>query len=296
MKKAIIVLIWLALSYGVAFGQAECPKSFRFVFMTDIHVQPERHAAEGLQKAIRCVNREHPDFVVTGGDLVYDALGVRYSRADSLYNIYSSAMKGLQMPLWNTIGNHEHFGVYRRSGPDTLHPMRGTRLFEDRIGKPYQSFTHKGWKFFLLNSVRINGNRTYSGFIDPVQTEWIKSELSETDSATPIIIVTHIPLRTVFPQVTDSARAPCGPLDVISNANAVLRLFTEHNLKLVLQGHMHYREEIFVENIWFVTGGSVAAAWWTGPYRGVPEGYLVVRTKKDQVSWKYKPYGWTALK
>lgn len=40
---------------------------FSFVFLTDIHVQPERGAEAGFQWAIREVNRRKPDFVITGG-------------------------------------------------------------------------------------------------------------------------------------------------------------------------------------------------------------------------------------
>jgi 3',5'-cyclic-AMP phosphodiesterase len=35
----------------------------RFVFMTDIHVQPEQQAAQGFQTAIQRANELRPDFV-----------------------------------------------------------------------------------------------------------------------------------------------------------------------------------------------------------------------------------------
>jgi len=47
--------------------------SFRFVFMTDIHVQPELKADQGFRTAIAKVNELEPDFVITGGDLIMDA-------------------------------------------------------------------------------------------------------------------------------------------------------------------------------------------------------------------------------
>jgi 3',5'-cyclic AMP phosphodiesterase CpdA len=277
---------------GLSFSQ----KPFTFVFMTDIHVMPERNAPKGFQAAIKTINREKPDFVITGGDLIYDALKVKYARADSLYNLYTDAMKGFKMPVYNTIGNHEYFAVYRNAGPDTANPEAGTGLFEQRIGKTCQTFTRNGWKFFLLNSVRIAGNRTYYGGIDPAQVEWIKKELASTDTATPIILVSHIPFRTVYNQVVEGASAANDSAGVILNANDVLNLFARYNLKLVLQGHQHYYEEIHVGKTWFVTAGSVAGAWWQGEYMGVPEGYLLVHAAKDSVTWEYKSYGWTAVK
>jgi 3',5'-cyclic AMP phosphodiesterase CpdA len=260
--------------------------------MTDIHIMPERNAEAGFAKAIEAVNQEKPEFVITGGDLIYDALKVRYPRADSLYHIYNRLIREVDAPVYNTIGNHEHFAVSRLSGDDTLHPEAGSKMFENRIGRTFQAFTHKGWKFFLLNSVMVDSARHYYGSIDPAQMEWIRKELSETDTTMPIIISTHIPFRTVFNQVTERAAAANDSAGVILNANEVLDLFAHHNLKLVLQGHQHYYEEIFVGKTWFVTGGSVAAAWWKGEYYGVSNGYLVVKTEKDRVSWEYRTYGW----
>jgi phosphodiesterase/alkaline phosphatase D-like protein len=42
--------------------------------MTDMHLQPERNAVEGYRRAIKTVNNLNPAFVITGGDLIYDAL------------------------------------------------------------------------------------------------------------------------------------------------------------------------------------------------------------------------------
>ena len=67
---------------------AEGDDNFTFVFMTDIHLQPERNAIEGFNQAIDSVNKLNPDFVITGGDLIMDALGQSFERSDSLYNFY----------------------------------------------------------------------------------------------------------------------------------------------------------------------------------------------------------------
>src|SRR5262245_23463423 len=55
----------------------EPPGGFRFVHLTDIHVQPERRADEGFAKCIDAVEslNPKPDFILAGGDLVYDAAG-----------------------------------------------------------------------------------------------------------------------------------------------------------------------------------------------------------------------------
>ena len=90
------------------FAIAACKKKqssddFSFVFMTDIHLTTERNAVQGFNLAIQKVNELKPDFVITGGDLIMDALGARYGQADSLYNLYLETSAGFKMPVYNTM-------------------------------------------------------------------------------------------------------------------------------------------------------------------------------------------------
>jgi len=90
MKKRPFLKIIIGI-LAVSIVLSGCKKkskdeSFSFVFMTDIHLTPERNAVPGLMQAITVVNDLHPDFIITGGDLIMDALGQKYSTADSLYN------------------------------------------------------------------------------------------------------------------------------------------------------------------------------------------------------------------
>lgn len=109
--------------------------SFRFVFMTDIHVQPELRGAEGFESAIDYVNRLNPKpaFILTGGDLIMDALGQTYGRADSLYILFQQNIKKFQLPIYHCIGNHEVFGLYARSGVNPDHPEYGKKMFMNRL-------------------------------------------------------------------------------------------------------------------------------------------------------------------
>ncbi|HRR92962.1 MAG TPA: metallophosphoesterase [Bacteroidales bacterium] len=265
---------------------------FSFVFMTDIHLTYERNAIPGFRKAIEKINEAKPDFVITGGDLIMDALGQRYTFADSLYNLYTENVKGIKAPVYNAMGNHEIYGIYSRSGADPLHPEFGEKMFEKRIGRSYYSFEHKGWKFFILNSVEDTGKDGYMGFIDPVQTEWIREELGKTDTLTPVVIATHIPFITVNSQIYNYSTAANDSGLVVVNSRDILKLFSHHNLKLVLQGHLHMVEDIYIDGVRFLTGGAVSANWWRGPYRGDEEGFVQVNISGKDFSWKYIDYGW----
>lgn len=266
--------------------------SFSFAFMTDIHLQPERNAVVGFKQAIDSVNRLNPDFVITGGDLIMDALGENYDRADSLYNLYIETSKNFNMPVYNTMGNHEIFGIYEESGIDHNHPEFGERMFESRIGPLYYSFDHKGWHFMILDAVEDTHESSYIGLIDSVQMEWITNDLKSVDPKTPIALSVHIPFITSYMQIFYGSTEPNGNSLVITNAKDVLDLYSGHNLKLVLQGHLHYLEDIYTSGIHFVTGGAVSSKWWKGKNKGLEEGFLMVHVEGEEISWEYIDYGW----
>jgi len=267
-------------------------ESFSFVFMTDIHLQPESNATEGFRAAITEANALKPDFVITGGDLIMDALGVSYDRADELYNLYEQEIEAFNMPVYNTMGNHEVFGIYEKSGVDPTHPEYRFGMFESRIGESYYSFDHGGWHFMILHSVQETDDRHYIGMIDEDQMQWIKDDLLDVDPKTPIVISTHIPFITVFTQILYGEYAPEYHGLIVENSREVLDIFNGYNLKIVLQGHLHYLEDIEVYGTHFITVGAVSGRWWQGPNDGVEEGFLMVHVNGDDFCWEYVDYGW----
>jgi 3',5'-cyclic-AMP phosphodiesterase len=291
--RFILMMMVLSLALPSCSERAK-QDEFTFVFMTDIHLTRERNAVQGFLQAINTINGLHPDFVITGGDLIMDALGQRYSAADSLYNLYTENVKNLTMPVYNTMGNHEIYGILKDNGADSLNPEYGEKMFEKRLDKSYYSFIHKGWKFIILNSIENTGKNGYIGKIDDVQMDWIRKELKETDRKIPVVISTHIPFITANTQKYAGTTVANDSSAVIYNGKEVLDLFTGYNLKLVLQGHLHTVEDIFIDGIHFVTGGSVAAAWWRGPNRDFEEGFMLISVKDGDFSTKYIDYGWNA--
>jgi 3',5'-cyclic AMP phosphodiesterase CpdA len=290
---SIAAILIFAASCAIAQTPAAKPANeFSFVFMTDIHVQPEKNAEAGFRAAITKVNELRPEFVITGGDLVMDCLEQSYGRADTLYNIYTKMLKGFKMPVYNTIGNHEHYGWFANSGADTNNLEYGDKMFEKRIGPRYQRVDHKGWVFLLLDSVVKDGKGGYEGGVDSEQIQWLKSQLARISPETPIVVSVHIPLLTTEAQILRGATAANEPGEVIVNSREVTDLFKGHNLKLVLQGHLHYYETMYVFGTNYVTGGSVAASWWEGPYLGTEEGFVLLKVKNNDVSWEYVDYGW----
>lgn len=294
----LLVSFLLVIQINLLFGQNRSENEKVIVFLTDIHVQPERNAIEGFKKAIQKVNELKPDYVITGGDLIFDALAVSFERADSLFNIYNELIKKIKAPVYNTMGNHDILGWYEKSGVSREHKFFGKKLYQSKIGKTYYSVDLNGIKLFVLDSIEeLPEKGKYYGYVNEEQLNWLKSELSKTDTNTTIIISTHIPLLTTFSQIRNGSMAANERGLVVENSKDVLDLFKRHNLRLVLQGHLHIYEDINIQNkIRFITGGAVSARWWTGPNEGLEEGFVLIKIKDDKISAEYIDYGWEVSK
>ncbi len=296
MKKKLIPII-LTLTIFLA-STTFCTKTerrdnFSFIFMTDVHLKPENNAPEGFKKAIEKINLLKPDFVISGGDQIDDALEQNYERADLLFNMYKKIVKILRMPVYNVLGNHDIFGTYKKSGVLPEHPEFGKKMFEKRLNKKYYSFDHKGWHFIILDSIKPTDNDSYTGEIDPEQMEWIKGHLLALDKKVPVIIATHAAFHTIMPQIDKRFKYE---KFTIQNSQEVLGLFRDHNLKFVLQGHVHNYEAIFSHGIWFISGGAVSANWWEGPLHGMEEGFVEFHITGEEFTWEYIDYGWEVNK
>lgn len=299
MKKVFAILVAVLAIIQLFSGCNRDIKekdSFSIAFLTDIHIQPEENAVAGFTQALDLVNKLNPDFILTGGDLIMDALGQSYGRADSLYNLYQEVIKKSNMPVFNTMGNHEIYGIYKRSSADPANPEYGELMFEKRLGKSYYAFDHKGWKFIIINSIEDTKKGKYVGKIDTAQISWIKSELKNTSPSTPIVISTHIPFITAYTQKYGGSTLPNDSSLVVCNSKEVIDLFNGYNLKLVLQGHLHTVEDIYIDGIHFITGGAVSAGWWKGPNRGFEEGFMYITFGKNDFRWRYVDYGWDVQK
>lgn len=305
--KNIITIALFFLSFNInaqnkstSDSRKSNPEDFSFVFMTDIHLQPERGAQEAFQKVIDSVNKLNVDFIITGGDLVYDVLRGNFNRSDSLFKTYAKTIKKFNVPVYNTIGNHELFGIYKESDIDKEHPDYKYGMYERYLGKRYYSFDHKGWHFISLCSIEEKDQR-YIGLIDDEQKEWLKNDIAKLDPDTPIIISTHIPFISTYKQRYPKNKTKEAPNELwIYNRTEILEMFNDLNLKLVLQGHMHWIEDINIQNkTRYITGGSVAGrpSWRRKDDRGDDvyfdeEGFMVIEVKDGSISWKYLDNKW----
>lgn len=298
MKKILFLILAVAFlqNCNQPAKQAKNTDDFSFVFMTDIHVCYERNADKGFSQALDTINKLMPDFVLTGGDNIMDALGQSYERSDSLYNLYEELVKKLKMPVYNTMGNHEVFGLYKSSGVSPEHNLYGKKLYEDRLSKRYYSFDHKNWHFIVLDGIGFTEDRHYRGWVNEEQLEWLKADLEKTGKEKPVAVSIHIPLLSVGQQIMQGPTTAFKEGSVVNNALDVIKILEQYKVKLVLQGHLHFLEDVYYNGIHYVTGGAVSSQWWNGPRFGMEEGFLKVNVSGEDFNWEYIDFGWEVEK
>jgi 3',5'-cyclic AMP phosphodiesterase CpdA len=269
------------------------PKRFRFVHFTDTHIQPELRATEGTRQCFDAIRKTGADFALAGGDLVMDADAHGLPRAKQLYDLYRDAVKRLEMPVYSVPGNHDVFGTAPKSGVAPTDPLYNKKMFEERIGPCFSSFDHKGWHFILLDSIGLNAERQFVCEISDQQLDWLRRDLEKTGRQTPIVAMTHVPLlSSVMQIVPDPWKSPSTYL--VQNARRVLDLFSPYQLRAVLQGHTHIRENVVYNGCQFLTSGAVCGNWWKGSRLGHPEGFALLTVEGPDVRWEYRTYGFQA--
>lgn len=265
-------------------------EKFTFAFFTDVHLNKDNHGNgnEGLRMALNDAKNRKVDMIIFGGDNTdTDALGDAEQTADSLHARFKEIVDECGIPAYFTIGNHDRY--YRHNGEtDTL----GFKLFQKRFGETYQSFTHEGVHFITLNSLYPSDKGAYS--VNVGQLEWLKKDLEQTGTDTPIVVSLHVPMLSLYyPVVEGNFKG----LDMICNTKEVFEALNPYNVKLILQGHQHIYEQIQERNRWFVTAGAVSAYWWGGAFLETEEGYLLVHVDTDNnFSWEYIDYNWNVNK
>jgi 3',5'-cyclic AMP phosphodiesterase CpdA len=280
---------------GVA-TSAAATGDFTFLFITDTHLEPELHAAQGCDECFKKARSIKSDFAIQGGDHVFDSLAVSRERATGLFDLYVKTEQDLGLKLHHTLGNHDCFGVDPKSGVAPADPLYGKKLFEDRFGKAYYSFDHKGVHFIILDSIGITEDRAYEGRVDAVQLAWLAADLKTLPLKTPIIVAVHIPLVTAFSSyVPAPTTEPKHHGLTVINAYEVIALFEGRNVLGVLQGHTHINEKVVWKGVPYITSGAVCGNWWRGTRMGTPEGFTVVRVENGKLLTHYETYGFKSM-
>jgi 3',5'-cyclic AMP phosphodiesterase CpdA len=297
----VLALAGLALAGLPARASWSAPggsgSSLRIVFFTDVHARTEWETPRALAMAARAINAHRPDLVIAGGDLITDGFQSAAETVRPRWEAYLEMHRALRGRVEPVLGNHDLVAAIPEDGsPPSDDPRREFRRAFG-LDRTYRSVDAGGYRIFLLDSIQVvGGDDKYHGMVDDAQLRWLSSELEGLSPSTPIVLATHLPLLTGFYQATEGATAAAPANRIVVNSREVLELFDEHNLLLVLQGHLHVDEMLRWRRTTFVTGGAVCGKWWRGGWQGTREGYGVLTLRGGRVDWEYHGYGWEALR
>ncbi|MGI9176226.1 MAG: metallophosphoesterase family protein [Pirellulales bacterium] len=248
------------------------------------------------------------DMVITGGDTIMDCMEAGRDRTQTQWDLWKKVKAdSCSLEVKSVVGNHDVWGWTRSKAKTTgSEPRYGKQWACEQFGRqlPYESFDRGGWHVVMLDSV-FPHKEGYIGKIDDAQWDWLEKDLAAVPAATPVLIVSHIPILSVNPLAAATAGEPgtdgkpsfalSGGLVHVDHPR-LQELFVRHrNVKACLSGHLHIVERIDFGGVSYFCNGAVSAGWWKGKHRGTDFGYAIVDLHGDgTIENRYVPYGWTA--
>ena len=269
--------------------------SVRLVFYTDVHARVEWDTPAAMEKAAHAINARNADLVIAGGDLITEGFESSAARSAPRWDAYMRMHRSIKADLYPAIGNHDLVGANPKDGTPASDNPREIYLARMGLDRTYYSFNAVGYHFVILDSIQVTGDEyQYQGIIRPEQLEWLKDDLGKVPRGTPIVLVTHIPLLSAFYSATSGATVVPKKNRVVVNNRDVFKVIENHNVILVLQGHLHVKETIRWQETTFICGGAICGKWWRGPWYGAEEGFSVITLTGNHIDSQYIDYGWTA--
>jgi len=245
-----------------AAGDAKTPGDFTFVQVSDSHIGfnnvPNTDVTGTFQKAIARVGglQTRPAFVLHTGDVSHLSKPDQYDTVDQIF-------KGAKVDqVFYVPGEHDTFVDNGKNYLD--------RFGQGSTGNGWRSFDYKGVHFVGLVNV-WNLKAGGFGVLGDDQLAWLKQDLANLSSSTPIVVYAHVPLWAVYPTwgwgTTDAEQA--------------LSLLRPFGSVTVLNGHIHQVLQKVEGNVTFHTAASTAYPQPApgngpapGPLRVVPEQLL----------------------
>ncbi len=277
----------------------------RIGHLTDIHVQPERAAGEGMAVCLRHLQAlaDPPDLILTGGDSIMDSFEAGEARTRTQWQLWQKLLRDeCSLPIEHCIGNHDVWGWDKAaSGTTGKEPNYGKKWAMEVMGleRPYRAFDRAGWRFIVLDSIYPKDN-AYIGHLDDEQFAWLEQELKRTPADRPILILSHIPILSaaalLFRGPGLDGQREVSPSLMHVDSLLLKDLFARHsNVKLCLSGHLHLVDRVDYNGVTYLCNGAVSGNWWKGRHRDCDEGYALVDLYDDgSFDRQYVLYGWKA--
>lgn len=275
------------------------PAEFTFVHLTDMHVTPKRWGDKGYKACIESVRNlnPRPAFALMGGDLAFDGLYTPRADFEEQIRLYLEISKGLGMPVYHCMGNHDVLGWSSRRKVDVSDPELGKRMIMERLEWPrsWYSFDFAGWRFCVLDCIHpktFDHGPGYEPRIGDEQLEWLAGELGAAGDR-PKVCVTHIAAMCNLAQIDgNTERKAFDGSMVLWDTRRLREVLERHEVAALLQGHSHRIEEYRYDGVWYLTSPAVSAAWWSGDWLGFAPGYTVFSCGRKGLSWRHCVFEW----
>ncbi len=221
----------------------------KFAFITDIHIgnyRPEKGifrkvtplAPKLLEQFVQKMNDEfHPDFVIQGGDLIEDT-----NRSVDIKNFKKglAILAKLRCPVYHLIGNHEMRCLTKADLKRLLH-----------CKNLYFSFDKQGFRFiFLFTEQPYPGKRIW---LSAPQLPWLNRQIQTKQK---VIVFSH---HSLVPVDTKGNFWFEGRPEVtyINNYQEFQKIISGTNVKLCLNGHLHWNRKKIINRVPFLTVQSL---------------------------------------
>ena len=213
--------------------------AFTFVQISDTHIGFHKDAnpdvVGSLRRAIAEVNAlpVAPAFVVHTGDVSHLSKPEEFGQAKELFTEFRA--------------DHRHIVPGEHDALDDGLGGYLKQFDHDGKNRPYYSFEQNGVRFIGLSNVLNFRAKTLSAFGDE-QLAWLANDLKGVSHSTPIVVMAHIPMWTVYEPwgwgTADSAQA--------------LALLRPFGSVTVLNGHIHQVLQKVEGNVALHTAMSLA--------------------------------------
>jgi len=280
-------------------------RALRLAHLTDIHVQPELKADQGMIACLHHVQslNDKPQLILTGGDSVMDSFEADDARTTLQWNLWRGVLKNeCSIPIRSAIGNHDVWGWNKNKSKATgEEPNYGKKRAIEmlHLQERYYSFDSEGWHFLVLDGIQPDGDG-YRAFLDEEQFDWLSRDLAALDPKTPVLVLSHIPIMAAS-AILWAKQNQHGDYNIPSSlihldAVKIKDLFAKHpNVKLCLSGHLHDLDRIDYNGVAYLCNGAVSGNWWKGRHKDTDEGYAIIDLYDDgSFEHEYVKYGWKA--
>jgi 3',5'-cyclic AMP phosphodiesterase CpdA len=222
--------------FGAALPKERDDQDFSFIQISDSHIGFSKAANPDvtgtLQKAVDKIRATSPvpDFLIHTGDLTHTSKASEFDATDQI-------LLGTKRKIFYVPGEHD---TSEDDGKLYLE-----RYGTGTAGNGWYSFNHKGVHFVgLVNVVQLEG----MGRLGNDQLAWLKQDVENLGSSTPVVLFAHIPLWALYPEwgwgTSDSEQA--------------LALLKRFGSLTVLNGHIHQVMQKVEGNVSFHTAMSTA--------------------------------------